>query len=205
MAPPRNVQRRRTLTDAAIEVLGARGIHQLSHRAVDEAANLPAGTTSNYFKTRDELLEAVAGRVVELQLADMAAEEAAGTMTGAAGRPGLAELIGSALYVAATRHRTRFLAIYELSLEATRSPVLLQAMAGIAGATLDATVGHHRALGLQSSPEQVQALIALFGGAAFVLVTAPPASVTAEGASALARCIVSGVLSALPGSEQSLH
>jgi DNA-binding transcriptional regulator YbjK len=198
MTPPRNVQRRRALTDAAIEVLGTRGIHQLSHRAVDEAASLPAGTTSNYFKTRDELLEAVARRVVELQLADMAAQETGNTMTEAAGGRSLGELIGSALYMAATSHRTRFLAIYELSLEATRRPALLEAMASIASATLDATVGHHRALGLQSSPEQARALITLFGGAVFGLVTAPPGSVTEAGASALGRCIVSGVLSELP-------
>lgn len=196
MTPPRNLQRRHALTDAAIEVLGTRGIHQLSHRAVDEAANLPAGTTSNYFKSRDELLEAVARRVVDLQLADM--DVAAGMVSEEVDQPGLAALIGRSLYEGATRHRTRFLAIYELSLEATRRPVLLEALASIATASLGATVGHHRTLGLQSSPEQVQALITLFGGALFALVTAPPELVTPEGASMLARCIVGGVLSELP-------
>jgi DNA-binding transcriptional regulator YbjK len=193
MTPPRNVQRRHALADAAIEVLGIRGIHQLSHRAVDEAAGLPAGTTSNYFKSRDELLEAVARRVATLHLADMDVISAA--MAGA----GPAELIGRSLYDAATRRRTRFLAIFELSLESTRQPALMQAMSEIALATLDATVSHHRTLGLQTPPEQVQALMTLYGGALFALVTAPPGSVTEQGASALARCIVSGVLTELPG------
>ncbi len=45
--------RREELLDAAISVLGERGIHGLSHRAVDAVARLPTGSTSNYFRTRD--------------------------------------------------------------------------------------------------------------------------------------------------------
>ena len=54
--------RREDLLDAAISVLGERGIHALSHRAVDAAAELPAGSTSNHFRTRDALLDAVVER-----------------------------------------------------------------------------------------------------------------------------------------------
>src|SRR5919201_3990276 len=54
--------RREELLDAAILVLGERGIHALSHRAVDAAAGLPAGSTSNHFRTRDALLNAVVER-----------------------------------------------------------------------------------------------------------------------------------------------
>ncbi len=195
MTPPRNLERRHALTDAAIELLGTCGIHQLSHRAVDEASNLPPGTTSNYFKTRDNLLEAVARRVVDLQLADMA--QSGSIVTEQVSPEGLATLIGGALYAAATLDRTRLLAIYELYLEATRRPALLETLATMATSSLDATVAHHRALGLRTSPDQVLALITLFGGTLFVLATSPPESVTAEGANVLARCIVSGVLSEL--------
>lgn len=193
MPPPRNLERRQKLTDAAIDVLGTRGIHPLSHRAVDDAAGLPPGTTTNYFKSRDEILEAAARRVADLQLADM---KAAAGRTGETGADGLAELLGRSLYEGATRHRTRFLAIFELSLEATRRPALLDALSRAAAASLSATIGQHRALGLGTSPEQVQELIALFGGALFALVTAPPEAVTVEDASELARSIVHGVLGA---------
>ena len=54
--------RRDDLLDAAILVLGERGIHALTHRAVDTAAGLPAGSASNYFRTRDVLLDAVVER-----------------------------------------------------------------------------------------------------------------------------------------------
>jgi DNA-binding transcriptional regulator YbjK len=54
--------RREDLLDAAISVLGESGIHGLTHRAVDSAAGLPAGSTSNHFRTRDALLNAVVER-----------------------------------------------------------------------------------------------------------------------------------------------
>ncbi len=48
--------RRDDLLDAAICVLGESGIRGLTHRAVDAAAGLPAGSASNLFRTRDALL-----------------------------------------------------------------------------------------------------------------------------------------------------
>jgi len=54
--------RRGDLLDAAITVVGQAGIHGLTHRAVDAAAGLPAGSASNLFRTRDALLEAVTER-----------------------------------------------------------------------------------------------------------------------------------------------
>lgn len=54
--------RREKLLDAAITVLGESGIHGLTHRAVDAAAGLPAGSVSNHFRTRDALLDAVVER-----------------------------------------------------------------------------------------------------------------------------------------------
>src|ERR1700742_1849788 len=54
--------RRTELLDAAITVLGQRGMHGLTHRAVDAAAGLPAGSASNHFRTRDALLEATTER-----------------------------------------------------------------------------------------------------------------------------------------------
>jgi len=54
--------RRDDLLDAAITVLGERGIHALTHRAVDTQAGLPAGSASNHFRTRDALLDAVVER-----------------------------------------------------------------------------------------------------------------------------------------------
>ena len=48
--------RRTTLLDAALELVGTQGMRGLTHRAVDAAADLPPGSTSNYFRTRAALL-----------------------------------------------------------------------------------------------------------------------------------------------------
>jgi DNA-binding transcriptional regulator YbjK len=200
MAPPRNTRRRSALADAAIEVLGTAGIHKLSHRAVDERAHLPAGTAANYFPRRDDLLAAAAERVAELHMAEMAAADraavvSAGDASGTpAGPDALAGLIGASLYDAATRHRTRYLAAYELALESTRQPALAEAMARLGAGALGSTLAEHRVLGLPTTPEQVQALIALYNGTLMTLVVAPPGTVTPEATLGLARCLVTGVL-----------
>ena len=56
--------RRERLLDAAIELVGAQGLTGLTHRAVDAAADVPTGTTSNYWRTRQALLDALIDRVV---------------------------------------------------------------------------------------------------------------------------------------------
>jgi len=55
--------RREALLDAAIRVLGERGMRALTHRAVDAEAGVAAGSAANHFPTRGSLLEAIADRV----------------------------------------------------------------------------------------------------------------------------------------------
>lgn len=55
------------LLDAAIEVLGERGMRALTHRAVDAAAGVAAGSAANYFPTREALLEAIVERVSAIE------------------------------------------------------------------------------------------------------------------------------------------
>jgi DNA-binding transcriptional regulator YbjK len=61
--------RQEVLLDAAIAVLGSEGSRRLTHRAVDAFAGLPSGSTSNYFKTREALFDAMAERFVERERA----------------------------------------------------------------------------------------------------------------------------------------
>jgi AcrR family transcriptional regulator len=42
--------------EAAVELLGTEGLRSLTHARVDERAGLPKGSTSNYFRTRAQLL-----------------------------------------------------------------------------------------------------------------------------------------------------
>ncbi|MEV7099278.1 TetR/AcrR family transcriptional regulator [Amycolatopsis sp. NPDC051045] len=106
------MERRDVIGDAAIAVLAAEGMRGLTHRAVDRAAGLPAGSTSYYARTRAALLELTIARIVFL---DQASPSPGGD---------LAEFIAGYAHEAITSGRTRMLARYEFALEATRRPEL---------------------------------------------------------------------------------
>ncbi|MEV0585295.1 TetR family transcriptional regulator [Nonomuraea sp. NPDC050310] len=189
--PPTNPARRRAVADAAIALLAEAGVHGVTHRAVEKAAGLPPGTASNYFRSREALLVAAAERVVELHQEEMAH---------AVAPPGddLAGMLADSLFTAATELRPRYLAIFELQLEAVRRPVLAEALAGLEAGALRVTAGLHDDLGLGTSREGVAALMALYGGALFTLVTAPPERITRDGVRQVAAAIVRGALPAGP-------
>lgn len=50
---------RRRALQAAVELVGGEGIRALTHGRVDAAASLPAGSTSNHFRTRAALVAGV--------------------------------------------------------------------------------------------------------------------------------------------------
>ncbi|MBB2911208.1 DNA-binding transcriptional regulator YbjK [Streptosporangium becharense] len=114
-------QRAELVADTAIGLLVERGMRGLTHRAVDEVAGLPAGSTSNLARTRSALLELALARLTQLEAAafqpilDIA-------------RPGdldaLAEMAAQVLHLQLTVGRRHTIARYELALEATRRPEL---------------------------------------------------------------------------------
>jgi DNA-binding transcriptional regulator YbjK len=57
--------------EAAVELLGAQGVRALSHARVDARAGLPAGSTSNWFRTRRALLAGVVDWIAESERADL--------------------------------------------------------------------------------------------------------------------------------------
>jgi DNA-binding transcriptional regulator YbjK len=110
------------VADAALEVLGTGGMHALSHSRVDATAGVPAGSTSNYFRTRATLVAAALDRLHDLDEQDWQAAQAAG-------RPATrAELITAyaAFVDAATGPlRTRTAARYVLYSQGVVEPALL--------------------------------------------------------------------------------
>ncbi|MHB1432788.1 MAG: TetR/AcrR family transcriptional regulator [Streptosporangiaceae bacterium] len=196
MPQPRNEERRRALADAAIAILAGQGSHHLTHRTVDRRAGVPVGTTANYFPQRDDLLDAAARRIVELSVTDMTTATAP-TQTAPPPPPDLASLLGESLFAAATVLRERYLAIYELLLEATRRPRLAQTLGALSESTVESTLALHRLLDLGTTRAQVETMVTLYGGALYALVTSPdPAEVTRDQTRALADAIVTGVLGA---------
>ncbi|MFI1682943.1 TetR/AcrR family transcriptional regulator [Streptomyces sp. NPDC020607] len=110
------------IADAALALLAERGMRGLTHRAVDEAAGLPQGSTSNYARTRLALLEAAVRRQAEREAEVL---NPAGMPHPAAGREQLATGLALALHQYLTGdHRQLLVSRYELAMEATRRPEL---------------------------------------------------------------------------------
>ncbi|MCC3779880.1 TetR/AcrR family transcriptional regulator [Streptomyces sp. UNOB3_S3] len=95
----------------------------LTHRAVDEAAGLPPGSTSNHARTRAALLEAAVRRLAEREEAVLLPREMPDP-AGADGLDALADALALALHRSLTGQRELLLARYELALEAARRPEL---------------------------------------------------------------------------------
>ncbi|WP_079403815.1 TetR/AcrR family transcriptional regulator [Streptomyces sp. 3211] len=137
--------RRTLIADTAIGLVAAAGLRGLTHRAVDGAAGLPAGSTSYYFRTRTALIGACYARLAELDLGDVG--DLGGGLGGGLGgdfggglggdrdggsppAPPVADRESAAAALAWLLHRwltvgrERQLARFELSLEAARNPEL---------------------------------------------------------------------------------
>ena len=113
--------RRDVILDAVIALLATRGLEGVTHRAVDEAAGLPLGSTTYYFPKKAALLVAASRHLARLLEKDCDtlqvgfAERAAKHGMDAAATYVAEELVS---YADASRHL--FLARMELTLAAAR-------------------------------------------------------------------------------------
>ncbi|MFI9230189.1 TetR/AcrR family transcriptional regulator [Streptomyces rimosus] len=155
----RNDERRAALVDAAIEVLAREGARGLTFRAVDTEAAVPAGTASNYFANRDDLLTQAGARVYERLQPDEAtiARQRASTPDRETYAQLMRELIGRI-----SSFRTGYLALLELRLEATRRPALRALLTERVRADVDANVAYHEESGLPGDATAVRLLYLAF-------------------------------------------
>ena len=148
-----NLARRAALVDAAIEVLAREGARGLTFRAVDAEAEVPKGTASNYFTSRDDLLNQAGGRIYERLRPDDATMEA--MFTGPATAARTAELVRDVVE-RVTAFRTGYLALLELRLEATRRPELRALLTERVSEDVEANVANHLASGLPGDADAVR-------------------------------------------------
>ncbi|MFE3457953.1 TetR/AcrR family transcriptional regulator [Nocardiopsis aegyptia] len=124
---PQSGTRAELIARTALELIAARGLRGLTHRAVDEAAGLPAGSTSYHARTRARLIEAALTWLVDQEESEPSLRSLRASGTGAGDAPDratVASLGADFLHTAYTRDRARSLARFELALEAGRSPEL---------------------------------------------------------------------------------
>ncbi|MFD6182720.1 TetR/AcrR family transcriptional regulator [Streptomyces goshikiensis] len=153
-------ERRQRIIDAAIRVVGAKGIAGLSHRSVAAEADVPLGSTTYHFKTLDELLVAALRQANQAFTVTLPAAPApAGDLAGS-----LARLLGGLL--AADRGRVEL--EYELYLAALRRPALRP----VAAEWYEAVA---TALAPWTDPVTARALVAVMDGICLqVLLTDTP-------------------------------
>ncbi len=135
MEPAPQLDRRAAMADAAIAIIGSRGIRALTHRAIDQALALPDGSTSYYLRTRRALLERVVGRLAERTEDDLRAVQATPTAPENAAQPHLpgrldafSDRAGALLDRMIGTRRSDSLARYALTIELATDPVLHRAL-----------------------------------------------------------------------------
>ncbi|MFF6881515.1 MULTISPECIES: TetR/AcrR family transcriptional regulator [unclassified Streptomyces] len=185
-----NQERRDRLRDAAIDLLAQSGSRGLTHRAVDAAADVPLGTTKNYFPTRDALLRASTERIIELYEAI--------PRTTPADRPGLTTLLHALLKHAQGPGRMRVLALLELQREATRTPWLAASLDAFAAADFAYFEHAQRSAGLPVTQQRAATVTLALHAALPQLVTEGPATLTAAGLDDL-DSFVNGLLDTVYG------
>lgn len=141
-----NPQRRDLLADAGLRVLAQQGARGLTHRAVDREAGVPAGTASNYFRSRDALLNGLAERI----FARMAPEDPPenGTMADY-----LRDIVRRT-----TREPDLMRALFELRLEGARRAELGRLLAATLHRGYEGDVAFHAGTGLPGGAFEIALL-----------------------------------------------
>lgn len=167
---PPNPERRAQILDTAIGILANEGVGGLTHRHVDELANLPSGTTSNYFRTRHSLLEATARRTVDLHWQRVnALQTAIGPITREALRAFMVRMLSDT----DEQFRRYTLARFELFMEGTRRPELRPFLDELQKAAVKSATVIFDAAGLAPTAEQMDELSRLLNGYVFSELTVP--------------------------------
>lgn len=151
----RNADRRLTLADAGIRVLAESGARGLTHRAVDLAAGVPTGTASNYFASRDALIEALVERIGERLTPDP--DAVATPPDRPRDRDLVAEYVGDVVR-RLTGDPHVALALFELRLEATRRPVVAATLSAWRRRAFEEDVRFHSAQGLPGGRTEIALL-----------------------------------------------
>ncbi|WP_280358141.1 TetR/AcrR family transcriptional regulator [Nocardia otitidiscaviarum] len=147
-----NPERRRALLDGAIEVLARDGARGLTFRAVDKEAAVPAGTASNYFTNRDDLLVQVGHRYYERLIPS---DETMAKLTQAPRtRETITELM-TEVVDRITNFRTGYIAQLELRLESTRRPELQALLTERVRADIDFNIRNHLDSGMPGDEDTV--------------------------------------------------
>ena len=123
------VDRPTALLDAALRLIGQGGLRAVTHRAVEREAGVLHGSTSYYFRTRDQLISGAVQRLVDLngQRAAVLAHDLAMALATPQPQRNVDALI-AAVVRWLDEDRDIHIARYELELASARDPELRRIM-----------------------------------------------------------------------------
>ncbi|WP_091293090.1 TetR/AcrR family transcriptional regulator [Amycolatopsis xylanica] len=155
------ISKRERALGAAVDLLGTEGLRALTHVRVDERAELPRGSTSNYFRTRAALLDGVVDWMVRQETPSV------GAALDVATPDELVEAVARLFEFMLGPNRVVTTARMVLRLEASHDPALRQALARGGAAMTDLVVPVLTRLGA-SDPQVAAAALGACGQGFFV-------------------------------------
>ncbi|WP_020667274.1 TetR/AcrR family transcriptional regulator [Amycolatopsis nigrescens] len=165
----RSRERREALLRAAIELIIEGGIKAVTHRAVSARAGLPAPTAGYYFKTSQDLIEQTLRFHVH-ERAETLTRLLRTAVSGARSTIEIGERIARALV---SGESGVSVAQYEVYLEASRNPLLRDAVAESMQTFQDVAVPVLAALGVRHPEQAAKAFVAVTDGFALHRLTSP--------------------------------
>ncbi|MFJ4656487.1 TetR/AcrR family transcriptional regulator [Nocardia sp. NPDC088792] len=158
--------RRTSIVDSAIDLIAEQGLRALTHRALDTALELPAGSTSYYFRTKRALVEAIVERIATRSRTEFAAAQANDTLRKDVGAEGIARDIADWLDRLLAQRRNQLIARHALIVDLLGDAELHARLAGCLFSHRQAT-DLFESLGARSPATAAADFIAVIEGLVF--------------------------------------
>lgn len=156
--------------DAAVALVGEHGIRSLTHARVDERGELPKGSTSNWFRTRDALVAGLVTWIAERERADFHVDDLPPIETPAQ----LIEVLSGVIALQSGPLAARTRARYALFLECADDARLLGPLLTQRQIFVDWTIALLARIGAQSPHDAARTLMAVADGLILHRVTVDP-------------------------------
>jgi TetR/AcrR family transcriptional regulator, regulator of biofilm formation and stress response len=155
-------ERRGAIIEAALRIIGSRGLPAVTHRNVAREAGVPLAATTYYFASKDEILtealESLSAAEVE-RISGLAAEIGTGRS-----QEDVAAALGKALLPDPDDAERTWLAQFEIYVEAARNPALRPAVQRWRTAFVELAESSLRAVGAPNPERRAPIAVAAING-----------------------------------------
>jgi DNA-binding transcriptional regulator YbjK len=169
----RGRERRDAIVAATLAIVEIEGLEGVTHRRVADAAGVPLAATTYYFSSKEELMQAAMGRLIEREAAVFRQiADAVGTGGSMTVDEGVRALVDYHSYLLRERRLAQF-AEFELYLRVARTTPGTDALRGWPAAFREVAEAALAALGAANPQRDAHALVALIHGLTLHALTAP--------------------------------